>query len=164
MDRADTVRVEVAIQHRTRAWQTIEVDLGPTSADSLDLVEPAIPGLHEMGVPATSPVRCISLSEQVAQKLHASTAPGTSATRARDVLDILLIETLAQFDYPSALAAARRVFTERSTHDFPPNFSVPAAWRQEWEAMAAQLSFPVADAAGIEQMFRQTISRIAAGR
>jgi hypothetical protein len=32
MDLADTVRVDVAIQHRTRAWQTVEVDLGPTSS------------------------------------------------------------------------------------------------------------------------------------
>jgi hypothetical protein len=72
MGRADTVRVEVAIQHRTRAWQTIEVDLGSTNSGSLDLVEPAIPGLHEMGVPVTSPVRCISLSEQLPEtaRLH----------------------------------------------------------------------------------------------
>jgi hypothetical protein len=39
------------------------------------------------------------LSEQVAQKLHACTAPNTSSTRARDVLDILLIESLGQLDY-----------------------------------------------------------------
>jgi nucleotidyltransferase AbiEii toxin of type IV toxin-antitoxin system len=28
MDLADTVRVEVAVQYWTRAWQTVEVDLG----------------------------------------------------------------------------------------------------------------------------------------
>lgn len=28
MELADTVRVEVALQYRTRSWQTIEVDLG----------------------------------------------------------------------------------------------------------------------------------------
>jgi hypothetical protein len=65
-------------------------------------VEPTIMGLHEMGVPVTSPVRCISLSEQVAQTLHAYPAPNTPSNRARDVLDILLIETLGQFNYSAA--------------------------------------------------------------
>ena len=64
---ADTVRIEVAIQYRTRAWQTIEVDLGPAGTAAIDYVEPTVQGLHEVGVPITSPVRCLSLSDQVAQ-------------------------------------------------------------------------------------------------
>ena len=31
MDQVDTVRVSVAIQYKSRSWQTIEVDLGPAS-------------------------------------------------------------------------------------------------------------------------------------
>lgn len=162
MDLADTVRVEVAIQHRTRAWQTVEVDLGPTSTTTVDFVEPTIAGLHEMGVPVTSPVRCISLSEQVAQKLHACTAPKTSSTRARDVLDILLIETLGQLDYAATLISAQRVFQERATHDFPPQFIIPPPWRPELEALAEQIGFSALTAADIERMFRETIQRIAA--
>jgi hypothetical protein len=162
MDLADTVRVEVAIQHRTRAWQTVEVDLGPTSTTTVDFVEPTIAGLHEMGVPVTSPVRCISLSEQVAQKLHACTAPKTSSTRARDVLDILLIETLGQLDYAATLISAQRVFRERATHDFPPQFIIPPPWRPELEALAEQIGFSALTAADIERMFRETIQRIAA--
>jgi hypothetical protein len=161
MDLADTVRVEVAIQHRTRAWQTVDVDLGPTSPTTIDLVEPTIGGLREMGVSVTSPVRCISLSEQVAQKLHACTAPKTSSTRARDVLDILLIETLGQLNYSTALVAARRVFQERGTHGFPPEFVIPPAWRPELEALAAELGFPISSAAEIEKIFRETVARIA---
>jgi hypothetical protein len=75
MGLADTVRIQVAIQYRTRAWQTIEVDLGPAGATSVDLVDPAIQGLRELGVPVTSPIRWLSIAEQVAQKLHACTAP-----------------------------------------------------------------------------------------
>jgi hypothetical protein len=160
MELADTVRVEVAIQHRTRAWQTVEVDLGPTSTTTIDLVDPALVGLREMGVPVTSPVRCIRLSEQVAQKLHACTAPKTSSTRARDVLDILLIETLGQLDYTAALASAQRVFQERGTHDFPPHFIIPPTWRNELEALAGQLGFPISGAAEIERMFLETVRRI----
>ena len=61
MERADTVRVEVAVAYRTRAWQTIEVDLGPGpgigQSDTPDLVEPRVKGLAELGIPVTSPVR-----------------------------------------------------------------------------------------------------------
>jgi hypothetical protein len=164
MDLADTVRIEVAVQYRTRAWQTIEVDLGPIGATSVDLVAPAIQGLRELGLPVTSPVRCIGLSEQVAQKLHACTAPETAATRARDVLDILLIEALGQLDYGAARKAARRVFRERATHDFPPVLTVPPVWRPELAALADQLGFPTVDATEIERLFRVTIRRIAAAR
>lgn len=91
MEQADTIRVEVAIQYRTRSWQSIEVDLGPANVNDVDLIEPRVRGLVELGIPVVSPVRCLNLAEQVAQKLHACTGPA-AAGRARDVLDILLID------------------------------------------------------------------------
>lgn len=66
MEQADTIRVEVAIQYRTRSWQTIEVDLGPANANEVDLIEPRVRGLVELGIPVVSPVRCLNLAEQVA--------------------------------------------------------------------------------------------------
>jgi len=36
MEQADTIRVEVAVQYRTRSWQTIEIDLGPAGAGQID--------------------------------------------------------------------------------------------------------------------------------
>lgn len=115
MELADTVRVEVAIAYRTRAWQSIDVDLGPPGAESADLVHPAIGGLTEIGLPVTTPVHCLNLSEQVAQKLHACTGPA-SAGRARDILDILLIDILGGLDYEKTRAVVARVFAERGTH------------------------------------------------
>jgi len=85
MELADTVRVEVAVQYKTRAWQTVDIDLGPGEAREMDLVEPAITGLAEMGIPMTAHVRCLGLNEQIAQKLHACTGPQRE-DRARDVL------------------------------------------------------------------------------
>ena len=95
MEVADTVRVEVAAHYRTRAWQTIDIDLGPGQAREVDLVEPAIAGLAEMGLPMTPHVRCLGINEQVAQKLHACTGPHRE-DRARDVLDILLVDSKRQ--------------------------------------------------------------------
>src|SRR5580658_8522624 len=134
MEQADTIRVEVAVQYRTRSWQTIEVDLGPAKAGSVDLVDPHVQGLAELGIPVTSPVRCLRLADQVAQKLHACTGP-SAAGRARDVLDILLIDALDQLDYAAVSDSARRVFAQRATHAFPPAFAMPAEWGPELEVM-----------------------------
>jgi len=54
MDLADTIRVELAVQYRTSAWQTIEVDLGPAGAGNIDVVGPAVRGLAEKGLPIPS--------------------------------------------------------------------------------------------------------------
>ena len=109
MELADTVRVEVAVEYKTRAWQTTEVDLGPGEAREVDLVTPAIEGVAEMGLPITNQVRCLGINEQVAQKLHACTGPQRQ-DRARDILDILVVDMLGQLDRLRARAAAERIF------------------------------------------------------
>jgi hypothetical protein len=159
MEQADTVRVNVAVSYRTRAWQTVEVDLGPAKEADIDLVAPQVQGLVELGLPITSPVRCLNLAEQVAQKLHACTAP-YSFGRARDVLDILLIETLGELDMAGVSEAARRVFQERGTHSFPVTFEMPPEWRPEIESMALELGLPDVTAAGIEIRFVDLIRRL----
>src|ERR1700723_547314 len=75
------------------------------------------------------------IADQVAQKLHACTGPA-AAGRARDVLDILLIDTLGELNYAEPAVAARGVFEERATHAFPPVFIMPGEWRPELETLA----------------------------
>ncbi|MBI3683757.1 MAG: nucleotidyl transferase AbiEii/AbiGii toxin family protein [Acidobacteria bacterium] len=157
MDQADTVRVQVAIQYRTRSWQTVEVDLGPATMGQVDLIEPRVQGLVELGIPVTSPVRCLGIADQVAQKLHACTGPSATG-RARDVLDILLIDALGQINYAETTNTARRVFEERATHVFPPEFVMPQEWRPELEALAADLDFPLKTSAAIERRFLEELA------
>lgn len=159
MDQVDTVRVNVAIAYLTRAWQTIEIDLGPAGGQMVDFVDPQVSGLPELGLPVTSPIRCLSLSEQVAQKLHACTSP-RAAGRARDVLDILLVEMLHGLDYVRVAEASMRVFATRATHEFPPEFVMPPEWRPELEALAVQLGFAETHAPAIEEQFRAVLRRI----
>jgi Nucleotidyl transferase AbiEii toxin, Type IV TA system len=163
MELADTVRVEVAILYRTRSWQTVDVDLGPPGAEDADLVSPAITGLAEMGLPVTAPVRCLNLNEQVAQKLHACTGPA-SAGRARDILDILLIDSLGQLDYAQTRIAVKRAFAERRTHSLPTVFDLPATWRLELESLASSLQSPVKSADQIALKFQSILDRIAPRR
>jgi hypothetical protein len=52
------------------------------------------------------------------------------------------------------------VFNERATHSFPPVFVMPAEWRPEVEAMAADLEFHIRTAEAIEQRFREIIEAL----
>lgn len=159
MDMADTIRVPVAVQYRSRAWQTIDVDLGPAGAGSVELVRPAIHGLAELGLPMISPIRCLSLADQLAQKLHACTGPHSEG-RARDILDILLIDLLGKLDYARVRKTAVRLFSERATHAFPPEISIPPEWHVQFRAMAVELGYPVTDPAAIEDRFRKLLASI----
>jgi len=160
MDKVDTVRLELAIRYRTRAWQTIEVDLGPSGRGAVELVVPTIRGVAAMGLRVPSPVRCLNLSEQVAQKLHACTGP-YSAGRARDVLDILLIDLLGKLDVKAVRAAAEQVFAERATHDFPPTLQIAEDWQPELEVLAKELGYSTTSATEIESRFRVFVDLLA---
>lgn len=48
MQQADTIRVEVPVQYRTRSWQTIEIDLGPVASGRVELIAPNVHGLREL--------------------------------------------------------------------------------------------------------------------
>ena len=159
MDKVDAVRLELAIRYRTRAWQTIDVDLGLSGSSAVEFVVPTIRGVAAMGLLVPSPVRCMNLSEQVAQKLHACTGP-YSQGRARDVLDILLIDLLGKLDLLAVREAAERVFAARGTHYFPPAILIPVGWRPELEALAKELGYPTSSAAEIEVRFRAFVARL----
>jgi hypothetical protein len=108
----------------------------------------------------TAHVRCISIHEQVAQKLHACTGPQRE-DRARDVLDILLLDMLGQLDYRRTRAAAERIFTERATQPFPPSAALPVEWRRELESLAQELGYRTTNAEEIEAEFSIVLQAIA---
>src|SRR5260370_42374132 len=111
---------------------------------------PAIEGVAEMGLPITNQVRCSGINEQVAQKLHACTGPQRQ-DRARDILDILVVDMLGQLDRVRARAAAERTFAERKTHAFPPETIIPPEWNVELETLASELGYRTTKAAEIQK-------------
>jgi hypothetical protein len=113
-----------------------------------------------MGLRTPSPVRCLSLSEQIAQKLHACTGPNSQG-RARDVLDILLIDLLAELDVKAVRAAAEQVFAQRATHEFPPSIRISAGWQSELEVLAKELGYPATSAVEIEARFSTFVDTVA---
>lgn len=144
LDLVDTVRVDVVITYRGRGFQTVQTDLGPADEPTVDLVAPTIRGVADLGIPVTSPVRCITLDMQVAQKLHACTNPRVveRENRARDILDIVFLNMLGQLDPKAVRSACIRVFEQRGQHTWPPFVSVPPDWRVELASLATAQALP----------------------
>lgn len=162
LELADIVRVDLAIAYRSRGVQTIQVDLGPADEATVDLVAPAIRGVAELGIPVTSPVRCITLDIQVAQKLHASTNPRVlqSENRARDIMDIVLLDELGQLDPKAVQIACVRVFERRAEYAWPPLIELPATWKIELESLAAEQGLPLLTSDKIVATFESIYARI----
>ncbi|HEY5258465.1 MAG TPA: nucleotidyl transferase AbiEii/AbiGii toxin family protein [Candidatus Baltobacteraceae bacterium] len=146
LERVDTVRVDVAIAYRGRSFQTIQIDLGPAEERAVDLVAPMVRGVAELGIPVTSPVRCITLDVQVAQKLHACTSPRVlrDENRARDIIDIVLLERLGQVEPKPIQLACVRIFAKRAEQAWPPPITVPETWKVELASLASEQGSPFA--------------------
>jgi hypothetical protein len=162
LELVDTVRVDVAIAYRSRGFQTTQIDLGPTDEPTVDLVEPKIRGVAELAIPVTSPIRCITLDVQVAQKLHACTNPRVLQTenRARDILDIVFLEMLGQLDPKAVRVACVRVFAQRAEHRWPPSIEVPAAWKVELASLAEEQGLPFVTSDEIVTAFTRVYEKI----
>jgi hypothetical protein len=162
LELVDTVRVDVAMTYRGRGFQTIQIDLGPADEPTVDLVAPTIRGVAELGIPVTSPVRCITLDIQVAQKLHACTNPRVveGENRARDILDVVFLDMLGQLDPKAVQSACIRVFEQRAEHAWPPSIEIPPAWRVELSSLAAEQALPFATGDEVVAAFTHIYERI----
>ncbi len=166
LDKVDTCRLTIGLSYKGRGFQTFTVDLGPGD-EPHDLVHPTVHGLEDVGIRLITPVRCLNLSVQVAQKFHAATDPTILAdskqNRARDILDTLLIDMLGQVDYREARLAAERTFAERGTHLWPPDAMVyPQAWLDTLRALAGECGFPVTNPSDIVIQFQRLVGSVAA--
>ncbi len=161
----NSVRVDVALQYRSRGWGTIQVDLSPREGDSteIELVEPL--RLEPFGLDTPSALSCLSLRCHMAQKIHSMTEPPldqeTPNERFRDLVDLLLMKELTE-DLGGVRAACEEVFALRATHEWPPVLEPPAIWKEPFAMLAAEVDLPVhslADAVREAQAFVAAIAR-----
>ncbi|MGR6317524.1 nucleotidyl transferase AbiEii/AbiGii toxin family protein [Micromonospora soli] len=105
--------------------------------------EVSAPALDGLGFEPAAPVPCLSIRFQIAQKIHACTdplTPGLVNTRARDLVDLLLLEPLVGDDQlPEVREACEQVFAARARHSWPPVLQVPAIWADLYPSAAEGL-------------------------
>ena len=125
--REHSFKFEVNALYQNRNWSTFEVELVFAEVYAEELV--AAIDLTAFGLLRPSPIPCMTVEEQIAQKLHAVSDP--SEDRPRDLIDIHLFITRLTPDIGDILAACVRTFELRATHQWPPNIKLARARRRK---------------------------------
>ncbi len=116
-------RFKVKLSYSGRSFMTVPVEISLAEGDAL--VEPDSlqgPDPESLGLPGVEALPCLAVEFQVAQKLHACSQPDTdsySNDRARDLVDLQLLEHEERIRLESTAAACRSVFHLRGTHSWP---------------------------------------------
>ncbi|MGD7705233.1 nucleotidyl transferase AbiEii/AbiGii toxin family protein [Microlunatus sp. Y2014] len=128
---------EVKLAYQGRSWCTVKFELGhneiggaeePEYRLAVDLV-----GLFtEVGLAAPKPVPVMCSDHQVAQKLHA--VSGERSERARDLIDLQLLDKGEDLDLVKVAATCARLFTYRRQQAWPPTVLVG----DQWETLYAE--------------------------
>jgi predicted nucleotidyltransferase component of viral defense system len=126
-----------------RQFETFLLDVGlPRDAvgehDTLttsDLL--AFAGIDPVEVPA------VPLERQIAEKLHAYTrryGGDQPSSRARDLIDIVLMSELASFGFERLRSVIVGLFEARATHDLPSSVPAPPGeWAVPYRALAEEV-------------------------
>ena len=85
-------------------------------------------------------VRALTREQQFAEKFHAYTLPrGTTNTRVKDLVDMLLLFESGELNALAAAGAAQLTFERRRTHEMPLSLpSPPADWQVPFDSMARE--------------------------
>jgi Nucleotidyl transferase AbiEii toxin, Type IV TA system len=123
---------EVKLSFEGQPFATVSVEVSPPEGlAATEYDDVSSPTLEGLGMDDLPPVPCLSVRYQVAQKLHACTDPlseGRVNDRARDLVDILLLEPLLDTDLAMVKAACLDVFIVRDRHVWPPTLVVHGTW------------------------------------
>lgn len=121
------VRYKLESSIAERAFEPLQVDVTIAPPDPWDAQPARRPGLlAELGLGPIE-VLLVPLERQVAEKLHAYTRTykGGGTTRARDLVDLLLIRRYERVDAIRLRGAIQRVFNRRATHAVPERLRSP---------------------------------------
>lgn len=143
------VRVEAKLSYSGKPFGTLPLEMVADRATPYDLVP--TPSLSQVGVePEPETLPCLSLSVQIAQKLHACTDPpdgGKINNRVRDVMDLIITRTLAEadLDWQQVRSECERTFEQRDKQVWPPVLRALPGWKQEWARLVEDNEFPIGD-------------------
>jgi hypothetical protein len=121
------VRYKVESSLAGRVFEPLQVDVSVAPPPTWDAESARRPGLLKgLGLEAFD-VPLVPLERHVAEKVHAFTRTYKSGptTRARDLVDLLLIHEHGRIDRTRLRDAIRRIFDRRATHAIPVQVPIP---------------------------------------
>lgn len=162
----ETVRVEVAIRYRGRSWNTVRIDLSLKEKHRLEVELVEALDLSPFHLQPAANLPCLSLRYHLAHKIHGMTRPATDDhpnERVNDFVDVFLLrELLSSSEQTRVREACIDVFQVRDAHEWPPDFTPPLHWRDEFQERAAELNLAVTrfdDAIAEVRGFIQLVAR-----
>lgn len=135
-----------------RPFETFLLDVGLRSDPVSEYDTLTTPDLLSFADIDPVKVPAVSLEQHIAEKLHAYTrryANEQPSSRAKDLIDIVLMSELAAFEFARLREVIVEVFDARATHELPA--SVPAApsdWARPYRALAEDVGLEPDPAAG----------------
>lgn len=122
---------DIKLDYRGRSWCTVKFELGHNEIDDahdpLFLMPPEISALFaEVGLPAPQAIPVMRTEHQIAQKLHALSAPGSE--RARDLVDLQLLDKHENLDMEQVAVICERLFHYRRQQLWPPSIDAGTEW------------------------------------
>lgn len=128
---------DVKLGYRGRPWCTVKFELGHNEIGDADKPEYQLADdlarlFIDVGLDAPEPVRVMRADHQVAQKLHAASEAGSE--RARDLVDLQLLDRGEDLDLAQVKATCIRLFEYRQRQVWPPTIAIGEGWATLYEA------------------------------
>ncbi|MCW4464258.1 nucleotidyl transferase AbiEii/AbiGii toxin family protein [Glutamicibacter sp. MNS18] len=122
---------EVKLDYRGRAWCTVKFELGHNEIGDaedpeLHLADDLATMFTDVVLEAPVPVRVMRADHQIALKLHALSVEGSE--RARDLVDLQLLENRGDLDLGQIGETYVRLFEYRRQQQWPPVVTVAEQW------------------------------------
>ena len=161
---------EIILEFKGETWRRIRFEVSPDEAGIGQEPEKLTPpALGVVGLPSPDALVGIALKNQIAQKLHAASAPhdppSYKNTRARDAVDLLLLRDLVTVTGAPTIGeireSAERLFIARAeeaeqmgfkSHTWPCRLAAYPHWVDDYKEAASS--------AGIELSLDEAISQI----
>ena len=137
------IRYRVQADLAGRRFEIVTVDVG--FADWFDLPHDRIKGPNFFGFAGIQPVDVLALplEQHIAEKLHAYTrvyGDNRQSSRVKDLVDLVLISSTAEFEAGRLRHAIDRTFTTRNTQIVPDFFpQPPESWAAPYRKLASEI-------------------------
>ena len=142
---------DIKLAYRGSAWCTVPLEVGHNEIGDAESPDYGLPNevremFLELGLPEPLPIPLMRLDFQVAQKLHALSAPRSQ--RVHDLIDLQIIAEDPNLDFWSVRKACERLFLYRAEQAWPVRIELGDGWEEAYARQARGLDvFPTASEA-----------------
>ncbi len=146
--------VDLKLRYKGQPWCTVNLEVSHDEAGATDFCDMVTPPedvlavFRALGFPAPGPVALITLEHQVAQKLHALSAPSEGNQRAHDLVDLQVMIGSGKVDLGKVHGICTKLFAQRRMQPWPTLVRVRKNWDSLYNAQRRDLKVieQVADA------------------